>query len=406
MLKRVVPCIISLILVLSLPICANAATIDELKKQKEETQKQLNETNENISELTERKKGITDEIDALDDELVEVMTSVSILEDEIEDIKVRITDKQAEVTAATEELHQAEATELAQYEAMKKRIRYMYERGDYSYIEMLFEAKSLADMLNKTEYFEKLYEYDRKMLIRYQEARQAVEDAKARLEEEEEELKQQQEELEISLIELDEEKQALNELLDQKKEEAENYETEISRAKQEAAAYKAKIKQQNNEIKRLEAEEAAKKAAAEAAKNKNSTKKTGSAYSVDSASVIANSGGSASGKEIASYACQYVGNPYVAGGTSLTSGCDCSGFTYAVYQAFGYSIPRNSTGQRNAGRGVTYAEAQPGDIICYAGHVALYIGNGQIVHASTPSTGIKYGYATYKEILAVRRIVD
>lgn len=404
--RRLCQLVIVLILIFAVPLCAHATTIDELKKQKEETQKQLDQTNSDIKELTEQKKGITDEIEALDDELVEVMTSVSILEDEIEDIKVRIIDKQAEVAQAAAELEEAIATENAQYEAMKMRIRFMYEQGDYSYIEMLMESKNLADMLNKTEYFEKLYEYDRKMLIKYQEARQAVEEAKAKLEEEEAELKEQEEELEISLIELDEEKQALNEMLDQKKEEAENYETEIARAKQEAAAYKAKIKQQNNEIKKLEAEEAARKAAEETAKNKSSSKKSGSAYNVDSASVISNSGGSASGKEIASFACRYVGNPYVAGGTSLTGGCDCSGFTYAVYKEFGYNIPRNSTGQRSVGRGVTYSEAQPGDIICYAGHVAIYIGNGQIVHASTPSTGIKYGYATYKEILAVRRVVD
>ena len=77
----------------------------------------------------------------------------------------------------------------------------------------------------------------------------------------------------------------------------------------------------------------------------------------------------------------------------------------AVYQNFGYSLPRSSTAQRSAGTGVTYAEAQPGDIICYAGHVGIYIGHGQIVHASTPSSGIKIGSATYREILAVRRIV-
>ena len=115
--------------------------------------------------------------------------------------------------------------------------------------------------------------------------------------------------------------------------------------------------------------------------------------------------GSAKGKEIASYACNFIGNPYVSGGTSLTNGADCSGFTQSVYKAFGYSLPRNSTSQRSAGKEVSYAEAQPGDIICYPGHVAIYIGNGKIVHASSAKTGIKISNALYRSVLCVRRIV-
>ena len=408
--KRFLQSVLCIVLIMCVPMSVHGATIAELKEQQKETQKQLDETNSNINSLTEQKKGITAEIAAIDDELVEVMTSVSILEDEIEDIKVRISDKKDEIEVKTAEYEEAKATEEAQYEAMKKRIKFMYERGDYTYVQLLMEAKNLSDLVNKTEYIEKLYEYDRKMLIKYQEIKQAVADAKAALEQEELELEEEEEELQVSLNELAEEKAALDELMEQKKAEEANYETAISKAKQDAAAYKAKIKQQNSEIRKLEAEETAKKAAAEAAANsKNSSSssgKKGSSSNVDSSSVINSSGGSSTGKQIASYACKYVGNPYVSGGTSLTEGCDCSGFTYAVYQAFGYSLPRTSTAQRSVGHGVNYSEAQPGDIICYAGHVAIYIGNGQIVHASTPSTGIKYGYATYKEILAVRRVVD
>ena len=136
---------------------------------------------------------------------------------------------------------------------------------------------------------------------------------------------------------------------------------------------------------------------------KESESKSTAASSSSSSS--SSGGGSAKGSEIANFACQFVGNPYVPGGTSLTEGADCSGFTQSVYKAFGYSIPRTSSEQRSAGQEVSYAEAQPGDLICYAGHVAIYLGNGRIVHASSVKTGIKYGNATYKTILSVRRIV-
>ncbi|MDE7276029.1 MAG: C40 family peptidase, partial [Lachnospiraceae bacterium] len=117
------------------------------------------------------------------------------------------------------------------------------------------------------------------------------------------------------------------------------------------------------------------------------------------------SGGSGKGQEIANYACQFVGNPYVAGGTSLTNGADCSGFVMSVYKNFGYSLPRSSYAQSSVGKSVSYSEAQPGDIIYYGGHVAIYIGNGRIVHASTERTGIKTESATYRSIITIRRIV-
>ena len=116
------------------------------------------------------------------------------------------------------------------------------------------------------------------------------------------------------------------------------------------------------------------------------------------------SSSSSSGSSIVDYATQFVGNPYVWGGTSLTSGADCSGFTQSVYAQFGYSLPRTSYEQQNWGTEVSYADAQPGDLICYGGHVAIYMGNGQIVHASNSRDGIKISNdATYRTILSVRR---
>ena len=114
---------------------------------------------------------------------------------------------------------------------------------------------------------------------------------------------------------------------------------------------------------------------------------------------------SSGGQAVADYACQFIGNPYVWGGTSLTNGADCSGFVQSVYAHFGISLPRTSYEQRSAGVSVSYSEAQPGDLICYDGHIGIYIGNGQIVNAMNPAQGIGISPAEYTTILSVRRIV-
>ena len=120
---------------------------------------------------------------------------------------------------------------------------------------------------------------------------------------------------------------------------------------------------------------------------------------------VSYSGDGSMGSSVVEYALQFVGNPYVYGGTSLTNGADCSGFVMSVYANFGVSLPHSSTADRSQGYAVDGLEnAIPGDLVCYSGHVGIYIGNGQIVHASTSKTGIVVGNASYRKVLAVRRI--
>lgn len=170
-----------------------------------------------------------------------------------------------------------------------------------------------------------------------------------------------------------------------------------------------KAESREEEEARLAKEEAERKAALEAArkaeeKNRKAAQSESSATTSEVPVVYA-TGGSALGQSVASYACQFVGNPYVYGGTSLTNGADCSGFVMSVYANFGVSLPHSSSGDRSVGTAVDgLANAQPGDIICYSGHVAIYIGNGQIVHASTAKTGIKISDVNYRTPLGVRRI--
>ena len=430
-LARLVAIGISLIMMFLVVEPVWATNISDLEKEKERSEQQKREADErkkqeqaNYNSASGKVDSIQSEVDEIEGEIDEIDAALVETLASVEMIKEDISAKEVQIEETSQDLVKAQEIEQEQYESMKLRIRFMYEKGDVTYLQLLLESQGFGEMVNKVEYVEKLYEYDQRKLEEYQIARQAVEDLKQKLEDEHSELEAQKHELE-------EEQESLEIILADKKQTYDNYEVQLAKAKQEAAVYKANIRKQNDEIKKLEAaaaqkqseidkakkaQEEAKRAQEEALRRQadsDSAKESSGGGSSGSSSGSSNgyasassySGSGSKGQQIANYACQFIGNPYVPGGTSLTEGADCSGFVWRVYKDFGYSVPRTSYSLRSAGTGVSYSEAQPGDVVCYAGHVGIYIGNGQIVHASTQRTGIKITHATYKEILSVRRIV-
>ncbi len=386
---------------LSVGLCALARTAGQVREEREQRQREQRETQRRYDEaagmlgdLQDEKADLQDQIAELDENLTEIMASVSLMEEQIEETKEQIA-------VATAEYEDARAKEDAQFAAMKLRVRDLYEKGDSSYLQVFLKASDWSDLLNRATYIEKVYEYDRRMLEEYILLKEEVAARKGALEDAESDL-------ETQLFEMQEEKSALEELLEERKALSADYDLQIAKVQQEAAAYKALIKQQNAQIQQLQEEENAIIRAEEERRKAEQARQAGSGSQVSSSGgglkTVPPATGS-TGSDIARYACQFVGNPYVAGGTSLTDGADCSGFIWAVYKQYGYSLPRTSAGMRSAGREVPYDQAQPGDIICYAGHVALYLGGGRIVHAATARSGIKYGYANYRPIMCVRRIV-
>lgn len=406
--------LLSFIMFLFMVEPVSATTISDLQNELKKDQSQLKNVNQQISDYKGAQADVGEEIEALDEEMVSLLTDINLIEEAIADKEEDIAQTQIEYDAAVAEKDE-------QYESMKIRIRFMYEKGETSYLQLFFGAKNMGDMMNKAHYVEELYEYDRTLLEEYEATVQEVAALQDTLEEE-------KSELETSKTELKEEQAYVEEVLAQKQQEYDNYSVVLAKAKQEAATYTAKIKQETAKIKQLEEEERKRKEEEERKRKEEEERKKKeqeallasqndgdsdseeqeeeeTSSSSSSSSSGSSSGGSGKGQQIADYACKFIGNPYVAGGTSLTNGADCSGFVMSVYQAFGYSLPRSSYAQSAVGKGVSYSEAQPGDIIYYGGHVGIYIGNGQIVHASTERTGIKITSATYRSIITIRRIV-
>ena len=436
---------------------ANATGVSEIEGQIDQRTNQLENINNQIVAMESEQDILQEQIDDLNAEILNMMTIIGVKEDEITAKEEEISQKEEEIARKEEEIAQkqlqiveteeeykaAMEREAVQRENMVICARMIYERGEDSVLNAILEGKGFSDILNHLDRVEKVHEYENSMLLQYIEVKDQVhelwlklEDEKVQLEEDRkqleadrEQLKADRQQLEADKEELKSQKSSLDSMLAKKKQQSANYDAEIKKARQEAAVAKKLLQQDMARLAKAKAEAAA--AAAAAANQSGSNSGSGSSGGTTSSggnsggtagsggssgttasngtSAVANSTGSATGKQIAQYALQYVGNPYVAGGTSLTSGADCSGFIYRVFSDFGYSVSRTSYQQRSNGTAVSYSDAQPGDIICYEGHVGLYIGDGLIVHASNsnpyPSGGIKVSQAQYRTILSVRRIV-
>ena len=393
-LQRRAKAVLALVLVVSLTIGSSQVVYaTSAQNKKSEAEKNLNDVNKKIDNHENKKEEIEGELDTKNEELVNLMVDVGILEKEIDQ-------NEKQLKQVKKDLKTAQKNEKKQYQAMKKRIKFMYERGDSAVISSLLESKSMADMLNRVEYFNEVYDYDRNLLDNYEKTRKQVEDLKAQVEDEKKELetakddlKQQQKQLETAMANL--------------RSQQANADTQIANAKSLASEYQKTITEQNKIIQQQQAAAAASgRSSGGSSGGSGGTSKPNSNASVPGGNLNPPKTTNVSGSDVVNYAMQFVGKPYVWGGKDPNTGADCSGFTSYVYAHFGISIPSFSGAQRSCGQEVSYANAQAGDLICYAGHVAIYMGGGKIVHAKGTAYGIVGNdNATYKTIITVRRLL-
>ena len=458
---------IAAVLIGSQALSVGADTADDiayLEQQQAQANAELAAVQAAITDLETQKKDLLSKIDAYDAELVTVITTINLLDGQIKD-------KEKELVQTGKDLDKAEAEMTAQYEAMKERIRFLYEEGgDAGWEAMLLtEGLGISNILDKADYTQELYNYDRRELESYADTVDQVEKLQ-------EQQTTQKAALETMKHEQEDGKAYLETLLEKAKKDSKNTDERIAQANDIAAQYMYLIEQQNiaigelyarQEAERRAAEEAAAAAAAAAAAQQAAAYQSagyddyddggeyyeeeyyeesydsgseeyyeesydsGSEdyyeedYSEDeyyeeesyddsgyeeesgSSSYTPSSSGGVTGQDVVNYALQYVGNPYVWGGTDPVNGADCSGFVQSVYRDMGYDISRTTYTQLNDGVSVSYADAQPGDLINYGSHVAIYMGDGQIVHAANEQLGITTSTnATYQPIVDVRRIIN
>ncbi len=352
------------------------------------TQDQLNQVNQNINNINNQKNAAQQEANELNAAIVDLMASISIAEKDL-------ASKQAQLEQVQTDLVDAQEKVEDQSEGMKARIKSIYEKGNNAYLTVFLESRNFADLVNKMEYASNIYAYDKTMLENLKESKRKVEELEVQVEGE-------KLALQSAVQELNQEKALLNSKLAKLKETISDYETQLAKSKKQAAELQKKIEEEN----RKAAEEAARRQQGGSSSTSGGSTSSGES----SGGVTSNAPYNASkANSVVAEAKKYVGNPYVWGGNDLQKGIDCSGFTQQIYGKFGISLPRWSGDQRNVGIPISFSDAKPGDLICYAGHVAIYCGGNTIVHASNsapyPQGGIKVSSpANYATILSVRRL--
>ena len=458
--KRIVCLTLAILMCGSQAVSVMADRESDLREEQAWTSQQLDATYARMNALWEQKQQLESQIDSLNSDLVNVMVSIQTLENDI-------ASKEAEIEKTQGDLTKAQNAKDKQYSSMKKRIQYLYEKGgNNAWFQMMLNADNLADLLTRAEYTQQMYEQDRESLQKYartieevQKLEDQYEQEKADFETMKQEYEAQQSNLQYQLDVTRANSADCENEIAYAQQQATEYANLLAEQQAEIEQLEAeRIAAEEEARRQAEAEAAAAAAAAQEAEESQSDESyddyseddsedysdssdtdvqydedgdvvsgssdSSSDYEYDeygnvidsdntvdydsyseSSSSSSSSSSSGSGSSVVNYATQFVGNPYVWGGTSLTNGADCSGFVQSVYANFGVSLPRTSY-EQNAGTEVSYADAQPGDLICYGGHVAIYMGNGQIVHASNSRDGIKISdNAAYRTITSVRRLV-